>query len=120
MTSQPKNGKESDQNGEIENLSEIYDSLRQDAKAIILDLEGGVRMWREAAYGSASIVGFIIILILTAAKFGPAPDTPEGLGYLIAASITAIAMALISARGFRRYFQLKKKYAPLFARAEKM
>ena len=105
---------------EVEDLSEIYSTLRQDAKAIIYDLKGGIIMWREAAYGTATIVGFIIILILTAIKYGPTPNTTEGLVYVIAASITAVAMAVISARGFRKYFRLKKKYSPLFERAKKL
>jgi hypothetical protein len=105
---------------ELNQLSDVYSVLRQDAKAIISDLKGGIGMWREAAYGSATVAGFIIILILTAIKYGPTPDTLEGLVYVIVASITAVAMAVISARGFRKYSQLRKKYAPLFARAEKM
>ena len=105
---------------ELDDLSDVYSVLREDAKSIIIDLKGGIRMWREAAYGTATIVGFIIILILTAVKYGPTPDTLEGLMYVIAASITAVAMAVISARGFRKYFQLKKKYSPLFERAKKL
>ncbi len=104
---------------ELEKLSDVYAILKQDAKAIILDLKGGVVMWREAAAGAAACAGFILILILTAFRFYP-PTSIEGLAYVIGSSVVAVVMAIISGVGFRRYFQLKKKYSSLFERAEKM
>ena len=105
---------------ELEQLSEVYSVLRQDAKSIITDLKGGVTMWREAASGAAATVGFIIILILTDFRFYPPGNSIEGWAYVIGSGIVAAIMAAISGIGFRKYFQLKKKYSSLFERVEKM
>jgi|SRR5579862_9168608 len=104
---------------EINDLSDIYSALRHDAKAIIYDLKGGVVMWREAAAGAAASTGFILILILTAFRFYP-PNSIEGWAYVTGAGIVALIMAFISASGFRKYFKLKRKYDPLFQKAEKL
>ena len=104
---------------ELRKLSDVYNILTQDARAIILDLKGGITMWREAAAGAAASAGFILILILTAFRFYP-PVSPEGWAYVVGAGAIAAIMALISAMGFRRYFELKKKYTPLFQKAAKL
>lgn len=104
---------------ELGKLSDVYTVLTRDAKAIILDLKGGVVMWREAAAGAAASTGFILILILTAFRFYP-PNSLEGWGYVLGAGVVAVIMAFLSLNGFRRYFQLKKKYGPLIAKAEKL
>jgi uncharacterized BrkB/YihY/UPF0761 family membrane protein len=104
---------------QLDQLSDVYSILKQDAKAIIYDLKGGIVMWREAAAGSATSAGFIVILILTAFRFYP-PNSIEGWTYVIGAGVLAVVMAVISVIGFRRYFQLRKKYAPLFERASKL
>ncbi len=103
---------------EVNDLGEIYSTLRQDAKAIIYDLKGGVVMWREAASGSAACAGFILILVLTFFRYTPPGTSIEGWAYVIAASALAVMMAVISAIGFRRYFVLRKKYAPLFRKSK--
>jgi uncharacterized BrkB/YihY/UPF0761 family membrane protein len=108
-----------EKNDELDKLSDVYAILRQDAKAIILDLKGGVVMWREAAAGAAASTGFVLILILTAFRFYP-PVSIEGWAYVIGSAAVAVVMAIISGIGFRKYFQLKKKYSPLFERAEKL
>jgi hypothetical protein len=105
---------------ELDQLSDIYSVLRQDAKTIILDLKGGVTMWREAAAGSAASAGFIFILILTAFRYYPPENSIEGWAYIIGSALVAVVMAVISGIGFRKYFALKKKYTPLFEKAEKM
>jgi len=105
---------------EVSDLSEIYSTLRQDAKAIIFDLKGGIVMWREAAAGAATSVGFILILILTMFHNGSPGNSLEGWAYILGSAAVAAVMAVISAIGFRKYFQLKKKYAPLFERASKL
>lgn len=57
--------KDSNNEDEVKELAEIYAVLKQDAKSIITDLEGGVAMWREAAAGAVTAVGFIAIISLT-------------------------------------------------------
>jgi hypothetical protein len=105
---------------EMDRLTDVYSVLKQDAKSIIMDLKGGVVMWREAAAGAATSAGFIVILILTAFRFYPPGNSLEGWAYIIASSVVAVIMAAISVYGFRRYFQLWKKYTPLFEKAEKL
>ena len=108
-----------DETEKFDKLSDVYSVLTQDAKTIILDLESGVTMWREASAGSAASAGFIVILILTAFRFYP-PESIEGWAYVIGAGMLAVVMSAISANGFRRYFSLKKKYSPLFQKVEKL
>ena len=109
-----------DEENEVDNLSEIYSTLRQDAKAIVYDLKGGITMWREAAAGAAASAGFITILILNMFHFSPPGNSVEGWAYILFAAAIASVMAVMSAFGFRTYFQLRKKYAPLFERALKL
>ena len=109
-----------DDENDVDDLSEIYATLRQDAKAIVYDLKGGITMWREAAAGAATSAGFIIILILNMFHFTPPGNSLEGWAYVFFAAAIAVVMAVISAIGFRTYFQLRKKYAPLFERALKL
>jgi hypothetical protein len=108
-----------DDEKEVKELSEIYEVLKNDAREIILDLEGGVTMWREAAAGALASAGFIVILIqtflVTAASQEPAWESTLTLGFMAA---VGIIMSAIAAWGFRRYFQLRRKYADLFRRAE--
>jgi hypothetical protein len=111
---------EKEEEKELDELSDIYSVLKQDAKVIISDLKGGVTMWREAAAGSAASSGFIIILILTAFRFYPPDSSIEGWAYVIGSACVGVIMAFISAFGFRKYFQLKKKYTSLFERARKL
>ena len=105
---------------EVNDLSEIYSTLRQDAKAIIFDLKGGIVMWREAAAGAATSAGFILILILTTFHYSSPGNSLEGWAYILGSAAVAVVMAIISGKGFRKYFQLRKKYAPLFERASKL
>ena len=109
--------KEDQDDEELDRLSEVYSILRQDAKTIIHDLKGGVVMWREAAAGAAASTGFILILILTALRFYP-PTSIDGWAYILGSAVVAVIMAFISATGFRKYFQLKKKYSSLFEKAK--
>ena len=109
----------SDDEREVKELSEIYDVLRNDAKEIVHDLQGGVTMWREAASGAAASAGFITILVLTAFHYGMlGGEGFEFWAYVIMASAVAVVMGFISVVGFRKYFQLKKRYAGLFRRAQ--
>ena len=107
-------------NEELDQLSDVYSVLSQDAKTIISDLEGGVVMWREASAGSAASAGLILILILTAFRFYPPGSSIEGWLYVIGSSVIGALMAFFSAFGFRKYFQLKRKYSSLFERAKKL
>ena len=105
--------------GEVKGLSEIYEVLKSDAKEIILDLQGGVTMWREAAAGALASAGFKAIHTLTfldtAASQEPAWESTLTLGFFVA---VGVMMSAIAVWGFRRYFQLRKKYADLFKRAK--
>jgi len=105
---------------ELNQLSDVYSVLKRDAKVIIFDLKGGVMMWREAASSAAATVGFIVILILTSFRFYPPGNSIEGWAYIIGSGIVAVIMAVISAIGFRKYYQLKKKYSSLFERAKNL
>ena len=76
-------------------------------------------MWREAAGGAAASAGFILILILTTFHYSPPGNSLEGWAYVVGSAIVALIMSVISAIGFRKYFQLRRKYAPLFEKAKK-
>ena len=116
----PQNGEEPSDDEEIGQLSDVYSVLKHDAKSIVLDLEGGVMMWREAAAGAAACTGFIIFLILTTFKFYNLGWSAEGWAYIIGSIVVAGVMAVISATGFQKYFRLRKKYSTLFQKAQKM
>ena len=105
---------------ELDKLTDIYTLLRNDAKSIITDLRGGVRMWREAAGASASSAGFIFLLVLTSYRIHSPGNSFEAWAFIIGATIVGFIMLGISLLGFRKYFQLSKKYAPLFDRAERL
>lgn len=106
---------------EVKELSEVYEVLKSDARSIILDLQGGVTMWREAAAGALASAGFIVILILTffgtAAAQEPPWESTLTLGFYVT---MAVLMSAIAVWGFRRYFQLRRKYADLFRRAKSL
>jgi hypothetical protein len=113
--------KNSDDETELKELSEIYDLLRSDAKEIVADLQGGVTMWREAAGGATASAGFIVILILTAFHYGMFGGGGfEFWAYVLAAGVVAVAMGATSVFGFRKYFLLRKRYADLFRKAQKL
>jgi hypothetical protein len=104
---------------EVKELSEIYDVLAGDAKQIVDDLEGGVRMWREAAGANAAVAGFVIILALTTYRFS-LPGGTEGAA-IIAAELALAAVELgLAAAGLRKYFRLRRRYEGLFERAKKL
>lgn len=106
---------------EVKQLSEVYEALKTDAKEIILDLQGGVAMWREAAAGALASAGFIAILILTflgtSAPNMPTWESTTILGFYAA---VGVMMSAIAVWGFRRYFQLRRKYTGLFRRAKNL
>jgi hypothetical protein len=103
---------------DVEELSEIYDVLRSDAKKIVNDLRGGVVMWREAAGANLAAAGFITILALTTFRYGPSGF--EGTVIFAAELILAAVMAGLAAFGLRKYFTLTRRYQGLFQRAEKL
>jgi hypothetical protein len=103
---------------EIGELSEIYDELRGDAKAIVNDLRGGVAMWREAAGANLAAAGFICIMALTTFHYGPFGI--EGAVLILAEVVLAVVMLGYSVVGFRKYFRLRRKYQGLFERADKL
>ena len=103
---------------EVEELSEIYGVLRDDAKTIVNDLRGGVVMWREAAGANAATAGFLLILALTTWHYGP--TGLEG-SLLIGAQLALAAVMLgFAVLGFRKYFRLVRKYQGLFKKAEQL
>ena len=95
----------SDEN-ELTELSEIYDVLKGDAKRIILDLQGGVKMWREAAGANVAVAGFVIVLALTSLTSGPGGQ--EGTLIRIAELLVAAVSVYYAVVGFRKYFQLRR------------
>ena len=109
----------------LKQLSDIYEELRGDAKQIVVDLEGGVAMWREASAGAFASAMFLVILALTFAH-GSAGNPLDfwgsiGLTIFVAlAAILAVAMTAFGAFGFRRYYLLKRRYAGLFAKVAKL
>ena len=106
---------------EVKELSEIYEVLKADAKEIILDLQGGVTMWREAAAGALASAGFIVFLILTFSETA-APKEPLWASTLTLGvfATMGVVMSAVAVWGFRRYFQLRRKYADLFRRAKSL
>ena len=110
---------------ELNQLSDIYAELRTDAKQIVTDLEGGVTMWREAAAGAFASAGFLVILALTFVQ--PTAGNPldfwgsVGLTvYVVLAVVLAATMLAFGVYGFRKYYQLRRKYSGLFARVNKL
>ena len=105
---------------ELGSLSEIYDVLRQDARTIVHDLQGGVRMWREAAGANLAAAGFLLIVALTTYERLGGLELNEG-GIILAAQLVLAAVLIgFAIVGLRRWSQLRRKYAGLFDRAEKL
>jgi hypothetical protein len=104
---------------EIEELSEVYDVLRQDAKSLIVDLKDGVSMWRLAGrlLLYLSIIGFFL------AYLNVFPSSPPGLWKTLAL-LAALGLGIFGAAAAiwteRRYSMLKRKYDALFRAAGKM
>ena len=107
-----------DDETEVAELSEIYGVLRDDAKAIVNDLKGGVEMWREAAGANVGTAGFLLILALTTWHYGP--SGLEGTVLVGAQLFLAGVMFAFAAFGFRRYLRLVRKYQGLFKKAEQL
>jgi hypothetical protein len=107
-----------DDDVEIGGLSEVYDVLKDDAKTIITDLQGGVTMWREAAAANLAVAGFLFILALTTYHYGP--SGVEGTLTIAFEIILAVVSLGFSAFGFRKYFRLRSRYQGLFERAKKL
>jgi uncharacterized membrane protein YuzA (DUF378 family) len=103
---------------EIGELSDIYDTLKSDAKDIVSDLKGGVKMWREAAGANVAVAGFVLVLALTSINYGP--GGLEGTLIRIAYLLVAAASVYYALVGFRKYFRLTRKYQGLFDRADKL
>jgi hypothetical protein len=103
---------------EVEELSEIYGILRDDAKTIVNDLRGGVAMWREAAGANVATAGFLFILALTTWHYGP--SGLEGTLLIGAQLVLAAVMLGLAIFGFRKYFRLVRKYQGLFKKAEQL
>jgi len=107
-----------DDYAEVEELSEIYGVLSDDAKTIVNDLRGGVAMWREAAGANIATAGFLFILALTTWHYGP--SGLEGT-LLVGAQLTLAAVMLgLAILGLRKYFRLVRKYQGLFKKAEQL
>ena len=109
---------ESNAETETEELSEIYDTLKDDAKTIVNDLKGGVTMWREAAGANAGTAGFLLILALTTWHYGPSGF--EGTLLVGAQLILAVVMLSFAVFGFKRYFRLIWKYQGLFKKVQQL
>ena len=109
---------ESNAETETEELSEIYDTLKDDAKTIVNDLKGGVTMWREAAGANAGTAGFLLILALTTWHYGPSGF--EGTLLVGAQLILAVVMLSFAVFGFKRYFRLIRKYQGLFKKVQQL
>ena len=103
---------------ELTELSEIYDVLKNDAKRIILDLQGGVMMWREAAAANVAIAGFVAVLAITSITYGP--GGLEGYAIRFAWILVGAVSIYYAVSGFKKYFRLRKRYAELFAKARKL
>lgn len=103
---------------EVKELSEIYDVLADDAKQIVDDLKGGVRMWREAAGANLAVAGFVLILALTNYHYGL--GGVEGTAIIVSELVLAALMLCLAAVGLRKYFRLARRYEGLFERAKKL
>ncbi|MEO9321368.1 MAG: hypothetical protein ABI361_11920 [Nitrososphaera sp.] len=106
---------------DVSNLSDIYDALKGDAKTIVQDLKGGVRMWSEAAGANIAAGGFLLLHALASYRIYSAPAiSSEGGLIILAEGITAAMLFAIAAKGFSKFFKLRKKYAPLFEKADRL
>ena len=100
-------------------LSDIYKTLKGDAKEIIHDLEKGVVMWREAAGANVAAAGFLLILALTSYRL-LSYNTGEGLAIVIAEVALAGLLLGYAGIGFRKYFRLRSRYTSLFEKAKRL
>lgn len=115
----------SEDDSELRELSDIYAVLKSDAKQIVIDLEGGVAMWREAAAGAFASAGFLAILALTA--FNPESGNTLNLwgtvgrdAYVALAAVVGAVMLGFGVYGLRKYSQLRRRYAGLFVKVSKL
>jgi len=105
---------------EIGSLTEIYDTLKQDAKTIVADLHGGVVMWREAAGANLAAAGFLLILTLITYERIGGLGFGEGSAIVLASLALALLLVWFAVVGIRKYLRLREKYAGLFERAKKL
>ena len=103
---------------DLNELADIYSVLKSDAKTIVADLQGGVTMWREAAAGAIASAGFIVILTLFYLQFNTEPIAELRWATLAFFIGMAIVMGFIGVVGFKKYFELRRKYASLFEKAK--
>jgi hypothetical protein len=106
------------ENEEIGDLTEIYSTLKGDAKMIVKDLEGGVTMWREAAGANLAAAGFLLIMALTTFHYGP--QGLEGTVLILAQIALGLLLLGYSIHGLRKYLRLRSRYQALFEKAKKL
>lgn len=114
--------KNDDEDDKLDELSDIYNVLKSDAKTIVDDLHSGVAMWREASAGAVASTGFLVILILFYLRFSWSLEPLVLVRWLTVALwlVMAVIMAYIGTAGFAKYFKLRKKYSNLFEKAKKL
>jgi hypothetical protein len=71
--------------------SEIYGVLAGNAKPIVDNLEGCIRMWCKAAGADLDVAGFVLVLALTSYHFS-SPGGVEGIATIIAELVVAMFM----------------------------
>ena len=104
---------------EIEEVSEVYDTLRKDAKPLITDLVEGVSMWQSYSHLLLylGLLGFFLAWItafprvLSVADIWVSGIAAAGLG------ITGVAASFWASSKYRR---LKRKYLKLFEIASRL
>jgi hypothetical protein len=74
-----------DEDKELDELSDIYDTLRSDVKDIVHDLKGGVKMWSEAAGANLTAAGFILLHALASYRLLSNPALASEGGLIIVA-----------------------------------
>ena len=122
MSLEKKDDNKNNGDGDLGRLSDIYATIKQDAKTIIDDLNDGVIMWREAAAGATASAGFLVIIILFYLRYSWSLEPLIIVRWLTLGLflVMAVVMAYIGIAGFAKYFQLRRKYSGLFEKAKKL
>jgi Gpi18-like mannosyltransferase len=98
---------------EVIELGKIFEKLKRDARAIVVDLALGIR--------SFGIIGFIGVVLGVWAigerilEFLLRPVSPISVGFYV---VFGVVLVILSTCILRRYYRLKKKYSWIF-KAEK-
>jgi len=104
---------------EIQEISEVYDILRRDAKLLLTDFKEGVSMWNTTSI-LMLYLAVLGIFLASAAAFPRILVAPNPLVTIIAFGALGIASAIGSILTRHKYRKLKTKYTKLFEIASRL